>query len=300
MHAADASAEPSAEGRAVAPSFQVHAYAPAPRILGAVLQVLLVADLLYLSQLIVFDTFTGALNPTPPALAGWLALLALVLFGLLQLLRWLSAATFFVEPERFVLERRGDRFEIPLSSVASLQLWRVPLPGAGLSLRMKSGRSFQYSPQVSDPLPLLEALGRHNPELSATVHPSLAAFAHARAVIVRRRWYHLAFKFVLFPLLPAGVMFRANQYITYGGAFGQYQMYGLGPYLQSLGTYWTFFTAVLVLLAALWRVPSELIAFIGAWLSPPRARGVRRFVEVANAVLYYVGFPALMAARFFL
>ncbi|WNG37482.1 hypothetical protein F0U61_30195 [Archangium violaceum] len=300
MHAADASAEPSADGRIIAPRFQVHAYGRVPRILGAVLQVLLVADLLSLSLLIVFDTFTGALNPTPPAQAGWLALLALVLFGLLQILRWFSAATFLVEPERLVLERRGDRFEIPLSSVVSIQPWRLPLPGAGLSLRMKSGRTFQYSPQVSDPLPLLEALGRHNPELSATARPSLTAFAHARAMIVRQRWYHLAFKFVLFPLLPAGIMFRANQYITYGGPFGQYQMYGLGPYLQSLGTYWTFFTAVLVLLAVLLRVPSELIAFIGAWLSPPHARGVRRFVEVANAVLYYVGFPAFMAARFFL
>ncbi|PTL85961.1 hypothetical protein DAT35_01615 [Vitiosangium sp. GDMCC 1.1324] len=233
-------------------------------------------------------------------MAGWFALLALVLFGLTRLIHGLSAASFSLEPERFVLERRGDRFEIPLGSVESLRTWRLPLPGAGLSLRMKSGRTFQPSAQVSNPLPLLEAIGRESPLASAAARHPLTVFANARATSIRRRWYRVAFKFVLFPLLPAGIMFRANQYITYGGPFGQYQMYGLGPYLQSLFTYWVFFTAVLVLFATLWRVPAELVAFLAAWLSPPHARGVRRFVEGACAVLYYAGFPALIAARFFL
>jgi hypothetical protein len=262
--------------------------------------VLLAADLLYVSALIVFFTFTGGMNPTPPARAGWFTLLALVLFGLTRLIRWLTAATFSVEPERLVLERRGDRFEIPLASVESLRVWRLPLPGAGLSLRMKSGRTFQYSAQLADPLPPLEAIGRESPGVSVEARHPLTAFAHARATIFRGRWYHLALKFVLFPLLPGAVMFRANQYITFGGPFGQYQMYGLGPYLQSLATYWVYFTALLVLYATLLRVPAELVAFVGAWISPPHARGVRWFVEVACAVLYYVGFPALVAARFFL
>jgi hypothetical protein len=42
------------------------------------------------------------------------------------------------------------------------------------------------------------------------------------------------------------------------------------------------------------------VAYAATWLSPPHARGVRRFVEVACEVLYYVGFPALLAARFLL
>jgi hypothetical protein len=262
--------------------------------------VLIVADVLYTSQLIVSYTFTGAMNPKPPALAGWLALLALGLFGLTRLIHWLSAATFSIEPSRFVLERRGDRFEIPLASVEALRVWRLPLPGAGLSLRMKSGRTFQYAPQVSDPLPLLEASGRESPGLSAEARHPLTAYAHASAPSFHRRWYVRVFGSVLFPLLPAGIMFRANQYITYGGPFGQYQMYGLGPYLQSLFTYWVFFTAVLVLYAVLLRVPAELIALAGAWISPPHARGVRRFGEVARAVLYFAGAPALLVARFFL
>lgn len=289
---ADAPAEPSDNGQAAAPRFQVHAYPRALRVIGSALQVLITADILCASALIVVGTFTGAMNPKPPALAGWLALLALVLFGLTRLIRWLTAATFSLEPSRFVLQRRGEeRFEIPVTSVTSARVWRLPLPGAGVSLRMKSGRGFQYALQVADPLPVLEAMG------GEARHP-LTAFAHARATVVRQRWYHLALKFVLFPLVPAVIMFQLNQRITYGGPFAQYQMYGLGPYLQSFGTYWAYFTALLVLFASIWRVLSELVAFAAAWLSPPRARGVRRFVEIASAVLYYGGFCALVAWRF--
>lgn len=290
MHA-DAPVKPSANGQSVAPRFQVHAYPLALRIVGALLQVLMTGGILYASVLIVVGTFTGAMNPKPPALAGWLALLVVALFGVDRLIRWLTAATFSVEPSQFVLERRGERFEIPVTSVDSARVWRLPLPGAGLFLRMKSGRGFQYALQVADPLPVLEAMGKEAP------HP-LTAFAHARATVVRRRWYHLVLKFVLFPLMPAVIMFQLNQRITFGGPFAQYHMYGLGPYLQSFFTYWTYFTALLVLFASIWRVLAELVAFAVAWSSPRRARGGRRFVEVASAVLYYGGFSALVAWKF--
>jgi len=299
MHA-DVPAEPPADGQSVAPRFQVHAHSLVLRIISSALGVLLAADVLVVSWLVATFTFTGALNPTPPPLAGWFALLALVLFGLIQLIRWLSAATFSVEPAQLVLQRRADRFEIPFTSVESVRIWRLFLPGAGVTLRMKSGRDFQSQLQVSDPLPLLEAIGRASPGISAEMRHPDTAFAHARATIARRRWYHRAFKFVLFPLLPAGIMFRANQYITYGGPFAQYQMYGLGPYLLSFFTYWVYFTALLVPYAWVWRVLLELVAFGAVWLSQRHARGVRWFVEIACAVLYYVGFPALLVVRFFL
>lgn len=291
MPAADAPVAPSAHGQPVAPRFQVHAYPLVLRLVSSLLQVLTRADLLCASALVVVGTFTGAMNPRPPALAGWLVLIALGLFGLNWLIRWLSAATFSVEPSQFVLERRGDRFEIPVASVESARVWRLPLPGAGLSLRMKSGRGFQYELQVADPLPVLEAMGKE------ADHP-LTAFAHARATVMRQRWYHLALKFVLFPLVPSVIMFQLNQRITFGGPFAQYRMYGLWPYLQSFFTYWAYFTALLVLFASIWRVLAELGAFAGAWLSPRRAGSVRRFAEVANAVLYYGGFCSLVAWKF--
>jgi hypothetical protein len=300
MPAADASSEPSADGQTVAPRFQVHAYSLVSRLVNAGLQVLLALNSLYVIALIFFFTFTGALNPKPPARALWCALLSFALFGLLRLIRWLTTASLSVEPERLVLERRGDRFEIPLASVEAVRVWRLLVPGVGLSLRMKSGRAFQYALRVADPQPLLEAIGRDDPRTSAAARHPHTAFAHARARLARRRWYFWVLKFVLFPLVPTVIMFRANQYITYGGPFEQYRMYGLGPYLQSFSTYWVYFTAVLVGLAGVLRVLFELLAYVATWISPPHARGVRRFVEVACELLYYVGFPTVLVVRFFL
>jgi hypothetical protein len=300
MPAADASPEPSADGQSVAPRFQVHAYPLVLRLVASALQVLLAVNTLYVITLILFFTFTGAINPKPPGRALWLTLLSFALLGLLWLIRWLSTASLSVEPERLVLERRGDRFEIPLASVEAVRVWRLLVPGVGLSLRMKSGRAFQYALRMADPQPLLESLGPDSPRVSAAARHPHTAFAHARSRLARRRWYGWVLKYFLFPLLPTVVMFRANQYITYGGPFEQYRMYGLGPYLQSFVTYWVYFTAVLVLVAGVLRAVVELLAYVATWLSPPHARGVRRFVEVACEVLYYVGFPVLLGVRFFL
>jgi len=286
---------PAADAPA-APRFQVHAYPLALRILRVLLQGVLAVNSLYIAVIIFFFTFTGAMDPRPPSRAGWLFLVSVGLVGLLRLLDWLTAATLSIEPERLVLERRGDRFEIPLASVESVRGWLFP-PGMGLSLRMRSGRGFQYGLRMADPLPVLEALGKDGPRSSAAARHPNTVFAHARA-LVRRRWYLWVLKFVLFPLLPAGAMFYTHQMITYGGPTGQYQWYGLAPYLRTFFTYWVFSTAVFVLCAFMLRALAELVSFVGAWVSPRYAVGVRRFVEIAGTVLYFVGFPAMMAWQY--
>lgn len=289
---------PAAPRQASLPGFLVHAWTAPQRLADAVLLALLVAAVLAAAVLILFSTFDGEANPMPPPRAGVLALLALGLYGLLRLLRWRSAATLQVEPERLVLERRGVRFEIPASSVESIRGWRLPFPSAGLVLRMRSGRSFQYGVQVEAPLPVLEALGQAHAQAREEARHPLTAFAHARATVMRPGAVLLAFKFLLFPLIPGGIMFRANQYITYGGPFAQYRTHGLAPYLQSFFTYWVYFGAALVVYAALLRVPAEVLALGGTWLSPRHARGIRRFVEITCALLYFVGSLVLMAVQF--
>jgi hypothetical protein len=281
------------------PHFQVHAYPLALRLVGSLALSVCGANLLFLAAVVVAPIFTGMGDPPLSGLATWLVLGSLVPLGLARLIRWSCAATLQVEPAQLVLQRRRVRFEIPRASIDSLRPWWVPLPGAGLTLRMKSGRSFHYRLQLPDPQPLLESLGKEDSLAAAARHPSVA-FAQARHALVRTRWYHLAFKFVLFPLLPTLLFFRAHQYITFGGPFGQYQMYGLGPYLKSLAGYWGTFIVQLLLFASVLRGVGELVALGGAWLSPPHARGMRRVVEIACRLLYYVGFPALFISRFFL
>ena len=58
-----------------------------------------------------------------------------------------------------LLLRRGDRcIEIPYVSIARVVPWTLPLPGAGFSLWMRSGRRFRYGLQVGDCMPPLAAL----------------------------------------------------------------------------------------------------------------------------------------------
>ncbi|MBM7117153.1 hypothetical protein [Archangium primigenium] len=281
-----------------APRFHLHAWTPAARLASAVFRGLALLTLLLAAVVVAEFTFTGVANPRPPRLAGVLALVSALWLGAEGLVRRLTAATLDVEPERLVLERPGERLEVPVASVAAVRVWRLPWLAAGLSVRLRSGRSLGVGLRVEDPLPVLAALGRHLPEAREVARQPLAAFAHARATVLRPGVGLWVLQFVLFPLLPGGIMFRADQYITYGGPFAQYQMYGLGPYLGSLFTYWVSFIAMLVLYATLWRLPAEALALGATWVRPDQARGVRRFTEVGCAVLYYAGSLSLLAARF--
>jgi hypothetical protein len=164
---------------------------------------------------------------------------------------------------------------------------------------MKTGRNFRRGLELADPTPLAEALGQAGLATGAASHPS-TVYARAKAAS-RRRWFdRAAVKFGAFPLLPAVLVFRAHQVITYGGPFGQYQVYGLGPYLRTFAGYWVGMAANLVLYAAVWRVLAEAAALSTAWAAPSRAGGVRRFAEIACRVAYYLGASALVLAPFLL
>jgi hypothetical protein len=292
-------AEPPAPGAEAARSFQVHAWPLATRLVALLAQLVHAVNLVDLSWLLSVGAIEGTLLATPEFMALRLVALSLLPLGLVRLLRWFGRATLHVEPGQLVLQLRRVRFEVPATSIASVRPWRLPLPVSGLALRMKSGRTFGYGLETGDPLPLLDALGQQGPlGAQAAEHPG-TRFAQARA-LVRRRWWHLALKYGLFPLLPTVIFFRAHQYIAYGGPFGQWQMLGLASYLRALLEYWVTVMTYVLLYAGLWRGLGGTLAFAGTWVAPSRARGLRRFTEWLCALAYYLGLPALVAARFFL
>ncbi|MDC0707733.1 hypothetical protein POL68_04560 [Stigmatella sp. ncwal1] len=280
------------------PHFPVHAWKPAIRLLAAGAQVMSTANLLFFMYIFALDTVTGEGLVTPQRAAIQLVGFSLLPTFLTWLLRRSSKATLEVGPEFLVLTLREERFEVPRESIASVHPWRLPLPGAGVVLRMKSGRLFTHHLEVPSPLPLLAALGEVPPTVaSAAQHPH-SLFGQARYEGRRKYWDSVALKFGLFPLIPTGIMFRAHQYITFGGPFGQYRMFGLTSYLKTFAGYWILFTTSLVLYACFWRILSEALAFALTWLMPSRARGVRQSVEWLCRLVYYVGIPAILALRF--
>ncbi|WP_263451362.1 hypothetical protein [Hyalangium gracile] len=302
MHAAAEPVPPPSPGADAAPRFQVHAWRPALRFLTLAAQVLVAGNLLYLVALTLQGSLEGLEPLVPRGLIVRLVLQLVALLLLPRVLVWLlrhfTSATLVVEPSRLVLQLRGVRFEIPLESITGLEPWKLPMPGPGLALRLKSGRRFQYQLEAADPAALLSALSSALPSATQAAEHPATRFGQARRDFRRRFFDKPAFKLGLFPLLPTTIMFRAHQYITFGGAFGEYDMLGLGSYLKTYAAFWHTFAIGLLLFAGFWRIAAELLAFALTWVLPSRARGIRLAAEWLCRLVYYVGAPAIMAQPF--
>jgi hypothetical protein len=254
-------------------------------------------------------TLIASSRVVPPAVAlAWAfgldfepqrALAALVAFGLLpdlaaRLLLRAFAAEASVTAATLCIARDGLRIEAPIASLAAVVPWRIPLPGAGVSLRLQSGAVL---PVAIEPAPtaLLAALARAG--VAALPHPNLA-FGAAQQQQRRRIWQRPLAMFGLFGLVPAAVLFRAHQIIAFGGLLGQYYLEGLRPYLATLVEYWGITMLYLLLFASTVRLFGEVTALAATWIAPARARSIRSAAEAFCAIAYYAGVPALLALRF--
>ena len=103
-------------------------------------------------------------------------------------------------------------------------------------------------------------------------------------------------KYGVVPLVFAVILFRLHQYIMYGGAFGQYHLSGLGPYLRAFFMRWTGVAGGLVVFAGLVRCVVEVLSFGGTYLFAAHARGIRRAAEIVADVAYFVLIPAYVLA----
>ena len=132
--------------------------------------------------------------------------------------------------------------------------WRVPLPGAGVWLRLRSGSRLRPGLEAPDLGPLLGALADAGVASAreALRHPFLV-YAAARARRPRGLLSHPIFKFPGFSLLPTAVLFNAHQHIAYGGSLGQYYSEGLAAWLLTFAEYWAYVCTYLVLFASVCR-----------------------------------------------
>ncbi|MBS1106936.1 MAG: hypothetical protein H6Q91_2438 [Deltaproteobacteria bacterium] len=224
---------------------------------------------------------------------------ALIALGLLPALAALLLELAFTAQLEVVdgelrVTREGQRVGVPIASLAAVLPWRIPLPAAGASLRLRSGNRFPLALEPA-PAPLLSTLAAAGVEIPA--HPNLA-YAAAKLGFARRLWHHPLVKFGLFGLAPTAVLFRAHQIIAFGGLLGQYYLEGLRPYLETLVESWGTTLVYLVLFACTVRVFGEAAGFAATWLAPGRARSVRAAAEGFCTVAYYAGVPALLAIRF--
>jgi hypothetical protein len=299
-HAPPAS-DPAAPNDAPRPrdvSFDVRAYPPVARASATLLQAVGALNLAYLAANVALD----ALGRGPPAPAAVVALGLLTFTGAPWLAaaaigRW-SRATLAVGADYLTLARRAARSEIPISSVKAVRPFALPLPGPGITLVLASGRAFRHRLVLDHPGPLVAAVAEHVAQGRAALASPALAYADAKhARRARRRRPYRAVKWVFVPLALSLIVFRLDQYIMYGGLWGQYRLYGFVPYAKSLLEHAAGAWGALALYAAAVRAVVEPAALAATWLAPARARAVRAAAETLGDVAYFVLAPALVAAR---
>lgn len=208
-----------------------------------------------------------------------------------------GAATARVDGGTLSVERGGRSVAVPLHGLR-VTPWLVPLPSFGLRVPADDAAAVLPGLAAADPEPILSAMaaaGAPDRVGYAAIHP-LVRYASAR--VRCRRWLDRPLvKFVMYPLLPAVVLFRLRQMITYGDVFGEYHEFGLQAYLLGFGIYWLLAAIYLLLFAAVLRAIAEAVALPATWALPGWATGVRRSVEIGNRLVYYLAPLALMFVR---
>jgi hypothetical protein len=228
-----------------------------------------------------------------PLFAQWSVLPAAIAVAL----RASRGAQIEITDSAMVVTLHARRIEVPFEAITGVVPWRVPLPGPGLWLVLRSGR--RLGVELPDPTPIIVALAdRGVPGAATSRNAPALAHARARALRERRFFERPLFKFVGVGLLPAGILFYTHQHIAYGGLLGEYHLLGLRSWVGSAVTHWAAITVYLVLYASVLRGPAEIVCWIAARVAPPRASGVRRLVEAISQVFYYGGIPLILAIRY--
>jgi hypothetical protein len=281
---------------APATRFRAYAYPPAGRIAVSILLALSAASL---PAILLVVMLANDPPVTPSDVMRMVRDLTLLPGALGLLIRQAFRADVSVENE-LVIERRGVRLEVPFAAIGRVLPWRIPLPGPGCTLQLRSGRRLRDGGlELRDPAALVAALAaRDVPAARAVVADAALAWASARAARPPRGWLHWIAKFPLFALLPTAVLFNAHQHIAHGALLGEYYSLGLGSYVRTFLTYHATLTIYLVLYASVWRGAAEAVTLAAAHLSPVSAPAVRRAAERVCSLAYYAGVPLLLLLRF--
>jgi apolipoprotein N-acyltransferase len=277
-------------------TFSATAYALPFRFVTAALLIVSRASLLVLVALAFFvaePITTGRLLR-----AFWILVLAPEVA--VRILRYLLVARVSVDEGALAVELRTRRVEIPLSAIAAIVPWTLPIPVPGLWLKLRSGSRFSDGLHVEEPAALLQGLrdaGARDLVDRVSHHPTLL-YAQSRHRAASR-FDRPFFKYVIFALVPTVPLFRLRQLLTYGGTFGEYYDFGLKAYVLGFGIHWVLYGVYLLLYATVLRTITETMALGAAWLVPSYEAGIRQACEIVHRVLYFGGVPTVLLLRFF-
>lgn len=217
-----------------------------------------------------------------PELAAWL---------LLRLCR----ARVAVQDGRLQFIRGQQRLELALADVDAVEPWRLPLPHAGVALRLRSGAHWPYGLSLDTPWAWSQALGIGWREPRAW--PGWWAWWRSRAETRTRGLARPGNKFLVLPAVLAAIAFQLHQKIAYGSALGEYYSFGLTAYLLAFALWWGAWAAGTVLCAAGLRVAIEVAVMAAALRGLAAATRWRGTLERAGLLLLYAGLPGWLIYR---
>jgi len=280
-----------ARAREARPAFpmRVAVLPPAARIAAGVLRVMSRGGLLALGVAFLLN------EPLRSNTLAQLRIFGLV-FLLPEAIAWCVLMAFTalatVNGGRLVLSRGKQGLALDLGEVAAVEPWRLPVPGPGVSLRLRSGKYWGYGLALPDPAAFAAGLAAAGP---VTVERGGWRMLAAPAT----RLDHPLAKFVLLPLALALPAFHLHQHIAYGSALGEYYSFGLTAYLAAFGLWWAAWTIGVVLGAALLRTLIESATLLAALLRPGDAVGIRQGLESAGHLVLYLALPGWLLLRVF-
>ncbi len=286
---------PQADGaraRAMQPAFPVRVAVlpPAARIAAGVLRVMSRCGLVALGVALLLNE---ALRTNTLAQLRIFGLAFLLPEAIAWCVLMAFAAQASVSEGRLVLARGAQALALELGEISAVEPWRAPVPGPGVSLRLRQGRYWAYGLAVPDPAAFAAGL-------AAAGGPAAARPPGWRMLAApATRLDHPLAKFVLLPLALALPAFHLHQHIAYGSALGEYYSFGLAAYLGAFGLWWAAWTVGVVLGAALLRALIEAGSFLAELLRPGDAVGIRLGLERAGHFLLYLALPGWLLLRVF-
>ncbi|MBA5605301.1 apolipoprotein N-acyltransferase [Duganella sp. FT3S] len=288
-HAGETAAEAPAISLAAALPARVAVLSPATRLLAGLLRTFARGSLLWMCLALLLNE---ALRTNTLAQIRLFSSMFLLPEAAAWCVLALCSAQAMVVDGKLALTRGGRRRELKLSEIAEVQLWRLPIPGPGLSLRLHTGRRWRYG------LALTNADARAAARAATAGRPvqqSLRAvpqvYAQTSLAIRRSRLDHPLPKYILLPLALALPAFHLYQHIAYGSAFGEYYSFGLKAYLSAFALWWAAWSIGVVLTETLVRAAISIATLLAALLRPARAIAIRRWLERAGHVALYLGMP---------
>jgi apolipoprotein N-acyltransferase len=229
---------------------------------------------------------------------GQLRIFALV-FLLPEAIAWCVLAAFAAQASvsagKLLLQRGSQRLELELADLSAITVWRLPLPGPGVALRLNSGQEWPNGLALADTAGFAAGLAASGGPALIVRRPPAFGFGASPG-----RWLDKPLaKFVLLPLALAIPAFHLHQHIAYGSAFGEYYSFGLAAYLSAFALWWAAWTIGVTLGATVLRMLIESGALLAAVVRPDEATGIRQGLERIGHLALYLALPGWLLFRIF-